>query len=292
MLGVSRRTISRDLESLSVFPIAEVQEGIDVFYELMRGARAPNVRFEAEELVALLLGKRTMLSALDGTPYADAVAAAFTKIELLQRESSRRALARLPDVFQSSFSRPRVHEGLRERLIEAALGRRRVRIDYTTAERQARGERVVEPYFLHLHPHGLHLIAYCLKRQEFLYFSVNAIESMTVLDEVFDPERRSFDLEAFLATVFDGQRGQPVVDVHLRVCEPTASWARDHHYHSSQKIIDVDGGVDIHFRSGAPRAVVARILSLGPDCEVLAPLSIRRAVARQAAAIAQRYTKD
>ena len=145
-----------------------MQEGIDVFYELMRGARAPNVRFEPEELVALLLGKRTMLSTLEGSPYTGAVAAAFSKIELLLRESSRRALAHLPDVFQSSFSRPRVHERLRERLIQAALGRRRVSIEYTTAERQARGERVVEAYFAHLHPHGLHLIAYCLKRQSAL----------------------------------------------------------------------------------------------------------------------------
>ena len=290
-LGVSLKTISRDVVSLSIFPIAEEREGIDVFYALVPGARTPSVRFSAQERVALLLSERTILRALEASPYAEAVAAALAKVDLLHRESAEGALPRPPQVFQSSFLKPTVPADLQQRLHRAALERRLVRLDYFTVERQRSSERVVEPFFLHLHPHGLHLIAYCRDRQDFLYFSVNSVRSAQVLDETFSPEARGFDLDAFLETVFDGRRGQPILDVHLRIADPTAGWARDHFYHSSQEIIDIDGGVELRFRSGAPEAIAARVLSLGPDCEVLAPLSLAQDVARKARDIQGLYDR-
>ena len=97
------------------------------------------------------------------------------------------------------------------------------------------------------------------------------------------------DIAAFLETIFDGRRGLPILDVRLRVREPTASWARERYYHPTQELDDVDGGVEIRFRAGAPGAIVARVLSLGPDCEVVAPASLRRAVAARARELAARY---
>lgn len=287
-LGVSLKTITRDIEALSLFPICEEREGIDVFYQLVHGA-APRVRFEPEEVAALLLSKRTVLGALAGSPYAKAVASAFAKIALIQRDRTERELRRLPEVFQSSFEPPRVRAGLQERLIEAALERRRVWIRYYTAERAAHSERVVEPLFVRLHPHGLDLVAYCLGRGDVLSFNVHCIEALQVLDDRFDAAARAFDLERFLATTFDGRRGEPVIDVCLRVRLPTAAWARNHFYHATQELREIEGGVEIRFRSGAPEAIAARVLSLGPDCEVVAPASLARRVAEKAAAIAARY---
>ena len=50
---VSLKTVARDIDVLSVFPIVETQEGIDVFYELMEGTRAPGLHLAAEEVGAL-----------------------------------------------------------------------------------------------------------------------------------------------------------------------------------------------------------------------------------------------
>lgn len=287
-LGVSLKTITRDIEALSLFPIAEEREGIDVFYQLVHGS-APRVRFEPDEVAALLLSKRTVLGALEGSPYATAVASALAKIELLQRDRTDRERRRLPEVFQSSFDLPPIRADLQERLLGAALARRRVWIRYFTAERGAHSERVVEPFFIRLHPHGLDLAAYCLQRREFLVFHVNRIEALRELDDTFDPAARAFDLDRFLATTFDGRRGGPVLDVCLRVKQPTAAWARDRFYHATQRLRELDDGVEIRFRAGAPEAIAARVLSLGPDCEVVEPESLARLVAQKADAIAARY---
>lgn len=287
-LGVSLKTITRDIEALSLFPIVEERDGIDVFYQLMHGA-APRVRFEPDEVAALLLSKRTVLGALAGSPYAAAVASALAKIELLQRDRTDRELRRLPEVFQSSFDLPRIRADLQERLLASAVGRRRVWIRYFTAERGAHSERVVEPFLVRVHPHGHHLVAYCLKRRDFLSFDIHCIEALQEQDDTFDPAVRAFDLERFLATTFDGRRGTPVIDVCIRVKNPTAVWARDHFYHATQQLRELDDGVEIRFRAGAPGAIAARVLSLGPDCEVVEPEALARLVAQRAAAIAARY---
>ena len=291
-LEVSLKTIARDIGALSLFPIVEEREGIDVFYRLAPGARPPSVRFSAEELGALLLAQTSILSALADSPHAQAVRSAFAKLELLQRDSGFRGRRGLPEVFQSSFETPAGPPEHRDALIEAALARRCVRLRYFTAERDAESERVVDPYHLHLHPHGLHLIAFCHQRREFLYFSVARIRELSTLELGFDPAARPLELDAFLATVFDGRRGLPLLEVTLRVREPSAHWARERFFHRSQEIREVEGGIEIRFCSGAPEAIAARVLGLGPDCEVLAPPSLRRAVAEQAARICQQYAKN
>ncbi len=288
-LGVSLKTITRDVLSLSLFPIAEEREGIDVFYTLIAEARTPQVRLSPEELLALRLSEETLRGALEGSPYAAAVAGALSKIDLFLRETDERALARRPQVFHSSFLKPHQRSDLQEQLHDAALSRRLVRLTYFTAERGTTGERLVEPYVLHLHPRGVHLIAYCRERQDFLYFSLGAIQALDVLGETFDPQAHPFDLQAFLATVFDGRRGTPLLDVHLRIKEPTAHWARDQVYHPSQELTEIEGGIELRFRAGAPEAIAARVLSLGPDCEVLAPPTLAQEVAAKARAIAELY---
>lgn len=80
-----------------------------------------------------------------------------------------------------------------------------------------------------------------------------------------------------------------MIDVCIRVRLPTAAWARDHFYHATQELRELEDGVELRFRSGAPEAIAARILSLGPDCEVVAPEGLARLVAQRAAAIAARY---
>lgn len=175
----------------------------------MRGARTPQVRFDPDEVAALLLARKTLLAALDGSPHARAIGSALAKIELLQEGCSYRGRRGLPDVFQSSFDHAPRHAEFRDVLIEAALARHCVRLRYFTAEREAESERVVEPYHVHHDPHGLHLIAYCLQRRDFLYFSIHRVRAVEVLDLGFDPTTRPLDLDAFLASTFDGRRGPP-----------------------------------------------------------------------------------
>jgi len=288
---VSLKTITRDIDALSIFPIAEEREGIDVYYRLLRGFEAPGIQFSPEEVAALVLGKRTVLNALENSPYEEAFASALAKVELLQKDNAYRKVKALPQVFQSSFFKPQVQNDFQEQLLTAAIEHRVVWLKYFTVERQAISEREVEPFFLHQHPHGFHLIGYCLKREDFLQFGINHIQEIKVLEKTFAPEERAFDLDAFLRTVFDGHRSLPILDVRLHIKYPTAHWARERFYHHSQQIKEVEEGIELHFRSGGSEAIVSRILSLGPDCEVLSPPELQKRVAEKSKEISMLYEK-
>ncbi|MEL6180277.1 MAG: WYL domain-containing protein, partial [Myxococcota bacterium] len=102
--------------------------------------------------------------------------------------------------------------------------------------------------------------------------------------------QRGFELEQHLAEGFDGVRSLPIMDVTLQIRNPTALWARDQFFHPTQTIDDIDGGIEIRFRSGGSEAIIARVLSLGRDCTVIAPDELRTRVADEAQAIANHYT--
>lgn len=193
-------------------------------------------------------------------------------------------------MYQTVFATPDIRVDHQELLLDAAMAHRRVWMRYFTAVRQTSSERVVEPFVLHMHPHGLHLIAYCLNRQAFVNFNVNLIEEVRVLDETFAPADRSFDRAAFLEVGFDGHYSLPVVDVHLLIRPPTAHWARDRFFHPTQTVVDrPDGCVEVRFISGGQEAIAARVLGLGEDCQVIEPESLRQMVTQRAEALLARY---
>lgn len=289
---VCRRTIARDITALSMFPIREEHDGSEVYYELLKGAKLPQVELLPEQVAALLIAKSTILEALEGSPYREQVVRTISQLESLQRDASGRRQRAEPPVFFSSFDKPTAPPKLQARLIDAAVRRKLVYMRYYTVEHNCEQDRTVEPFLVHLHPNGVHLIAYCRHREAFLYFDLGCIRSLTVLEVGFDPAARGFDLKAFLDTTFAGRRGLPVIDVHLRIRNPTALSARHQFFHRSQTITEFPGGIELRFRAGAPAAVAARVLSLGPDCEVLEPASLRDAVAKKACEISMLYIKS
>lgn len=288
---VSLKTITRDIDALSLFPIVEEREGIDIFYSLFRNAHLPTLSFQNEEIAALLMGKKTALSALEGSPYQEAFASALTKVELFQKEYTYRQRKELPEVFFSSFPKPSIRNHFQELLTQAAIERRMVWMRYFTASRQEISEREIEPYILHLHPLGFSLIAYCLFRKAFLHFNVNLIQDAHLLDKTFDAEIRAFDLKEFLSSGFDGHRSAPILDVCLFIKNPTASWAKDHFFHPTQRIEEEKEGIRVSFRAGGSEAIVSRVLGLGEDCEVLSPPLLRNKVQEKVQRIIDLYEK-
>ncbi len=293
LFDVSLKTITRDIDTLSQFPIVEEREGIDVFYHCLPTHRPPHISLSASEVAAIVLGRRCLIDALEGSPFKEALESALDKVARLQTDDTFRRLHGLGRVYQTDFYNPDVRVDHQDALLEAALSRKRVWVRYFSAARQELGERVIEPFFLHVHPYGLHVIAYCTMREDFVNLNVNLIEALRVLDETFEPEARGFDRVQFLESGFDGHYEPPVMDVCLRIDAPTSRWARDRFFHPTQRVTEVaDGVVEVRFRAGGGDAIVARVLSLGSDCEVVEPAYLRDRVRERARQIIERYTPE
>lgn len=291
--SVSLKTITRDIDTLSLFPIIEEHEGIDVFYSLVEGSRTPGIWFNAEEVTALIFAKDMVLDTLDRTPYKASFETLLEKIERVQKGHSFRMSRKFPEVFQVFPSSRRNHRTLDsdlfQHVLDAALDMKCIRIQYFTVYRQTLTERVVEPFVVYQSPQGLRLIAYCRMRQKVLFFSMNQIREVVRLKDSFDLEARRFDLDTFLRESFDDMHSEPIVDVKLHIRFPTAHRMRSRNLHPTQVIRDVEDGIEISFRSGGLPAIAVRVMGIGVDCTVLEPPELRERVRKRAQAILQAH---
>src|SRR5947209_4916431 len=146
--GVSRRTVHRDMDTLSALGIPVYAErGRGGGFRLLPGYFLPPIMFAEEEAISLVLGL-TLLGSLRAAPYAAALEAAERKLLAAVPERLRATLAaarqiigfeRVPDdvfhpepqnpVLPSTAAAPDEQE-IVSAFLRAILERRRVRLEY------------------------------------------------------------------------------------------------------------------------------------------------------------------
>jgi predicted DNA-binding transcriptional regulator YafY len=294
IFGVNPKTIRRDIDALSLtHPIVDMREGREVFYSFSGGRKFEPPQFTPGELATLLLAQESIdatgLTAL-GSPFARYGRSLLAKVRTSLPPSLRDKLDALAAVFGSAsvpakdFS---THATTVERLTQAAVDGRRVRIRYYTLATDRITERTVEPYSLYFDPDGatLKLIAYDFHRAKIRPFAIDHIRSLRETDEKFE-RPPDFDLHSYLsANCFNGIHGDPLT-VTLRARGVTARVFSERRFHESQRTVErtprtarQPETVTIELRVASGRGLSRFVLGWGPDVEVLSPPKLRQEIA-------------
>jgi predicted DNA-binding transcriptional regulator YafY len=292
--SVNPKTIRRDMDALSfTHPIVDVREGREVFYRFRDEYKFKPPQLTPGELATLLLAQESIaatgLTAL-GSPFARYGRSLLAKVKSSLPPSLRDKLDALAVVFGSASVAAKdfsTHAATIERLTQAAVEGRRVRIRYYTLATDQTTERTVEPYSLYFDPDGatLKLIAYDFHRERIRPFAVDHIRSLRETDEKFE-RPPDFDLHEFLsANCFNGIHGDPLT-VTLRACGVTARVFSERRFHESQRTVGRtprtarrSETITIELRVASGRGLSRFILSWGPNVEVLSPPGLRREIA-------------
>ena len=192
--GVSDRTIRRDFEALTQagFPIETTKrDGKTAFAlnrDVFKGVAAAG--FSLSELCALHLS-RTVLTAVAGGPFRESLASAFDKLYDALPPPMWKFIESLPDALgaKEHATRPRGAASAKsvDALMQAILGRRRVRMRYHSFSSQQVKDYIVEPYRLAYAQGGLYLQAFVPDYSEMRTFAVQRIEQAVALEESFNP---------------------------------------------------------------------------------------------------------
>jgi predicted DNA-binding transcriptional regulator YafY len=159
--------------------------------------------------------------------------------------------------------------------------RRRVRIHYHTASRNAHEWRTVDPHHLHNSGGDWYLIAWDHKRRAIRTFHLGRIEEHQVLEEHF--ARHKFDAQKWLRETFAAEETTREENVAVRFDAAQAIYIRERVYHPSQQIEEQeDGELILRFHTSGLGAVKRWVMQFGSHAEVLAPESLRREVAEEA----------
>jgi len=274
--GVSERTIRRDFEALTQagFPIETAKrDGKTVFQlnrEVFRGVAAAG--FSLSELCALHLS-RTVLSAVAGNPFKDSLASAFDKLYDALPPSMWKFIESLPDALgaKEHASRPRGAGSAKaiDSLMQAILGRRRVRMRYHSFSSQQIKDYIVEPYRLAYAQGGLYLQAFVPEYSEMRTFATQRIESAVGLEDSFSPvESSPGDVFADSLGAFSGTPERVVIEFTAA----EAPYVREREFHASQVIDELSGGrILLTMNVVIDWELQAWVMGFGPAAKVIQP---------------------
>ncbi len=195
-LGVSERTVYRDIQALSISGVPiEGEAGIG--YRLRADFDVPPLMFSGIEVEALVAGLR-MLKAWGGGALAAAADPALEKL-VAALPPTRRLSAQQSRVFAPVYMHDsKVREAFD--VVHTAMGAQRLlRLDYCDAQ-QRLTERVVQPLGLFFWGNVWLLAAWCTAREDYRSFRLDRCRAIRMLEDHFHetPDR---SLNGFLKAV-------------------------------------------------------------------------------------------
>ncbi len=182
-----------------------------------------------------------------------------------------------------------VPEHLFQDVLGALISRQRLHISYHGRRRDEVSERDVSPLRLTQYRNSWYLDAWCHTAQGLRSFALERIREQQVLDEV----AREVEPDV-LAAHFDQSygifSGPARHTAKLRFSPEMSRWVAEEQWHPDQSgAFDQEGAWTLEVPFSDPRELVMDILRYGPEVEVLAPGSLREAVANSARLTADMY---
>jgi predicted DNA-binding transcriptional regulator YafY len=171
------------------------------------------------------------------------------------------------------------------------LGRSRLKLTYWNRSKDETTEREVSPQRLVHYRNNWYLDGWCHLRNDIRSFALDAMRDVSMVagkvKDVPDAE-----LDAVLASGYGIFSGKKVEWAKLRFTPETARYVSLEEWHPKQKAsLEKDGSYVVEVPFSAEKELMMDILKFGPDVEVLAPESLRQAVAARARAAVGRYEK-
>ncbi|MGO4302897.1 helix-turn-helix transcriptional regulator [Cupriavidus sp. RAF12] len=201
-LGVSERTVYRDIQALSLSGVpVEGEAGIG--YRLRPDYDVPPLMFTALEVEAMVAGLR-LLKAWGGGALAAAADPALEKL-MAALPPHRRVAAQQSRIFAPEYvNQPAVRDAFDT--VHSAIGAQRLlQIDYSDAQ-QRTTVRVVQPLGLFFWGNVWLLAAWCTTRSDYRSFRLDRCRAIEMLEDHFHetPDR---SLNGFLRAVQSGTQG-------------------------------------------------------------------------------------
>ena len=294
-MEVSRATFKRDLDYMKDrlhAPIVYDRHHEAYRYDESIADRElwqlPGLWFSAEELRALLTMDR-LLGDLQPGILSELIGPIRRRLKQLLEsgEHSAEDVARRIRIL--AIGSRKVEPAHFRTISTALLSRRRLRIRHARRQDGEVLEREISPQRLVHYRDNWYLDAWCHKRQALRTFGVDAIESAVVSDKPTRdvPEET---LDRHFASGYGIFAGADTQEAVLLFTAERARWVSTEIWHPKQDgKLQLDGSYVLKFPYSQEPELVMDVLRYGAGVEVLAPASLRQAVATQLRAAAKRY---
>jgi proteasome accessory factor B len=293
LVGVSRRTIFRDLELLTQAGIRYEFDHATRRYSAERTTLLPPISLTPAEALGLMLVTRNMLGqefALDEA----VTASAALKIEGMLPPAMQDYCGPLLD-----FIEIRPEPGADAKSIAGALSnlqtalteRTKVRVHYDCPTEKREIDLILHPYRLVHIDRAWHLIAFAEGTNDVRTYKLARILQLEALADSYriDP---GFNLDDYFGNAWLKDRGERRHHVKIRF-EPTVAAAVDEiTWHKTQRTtFEEDGSLTFEVDVDGIEEIAWWILGYGDEAEVLAPPELRELLCRHARRMCAYYNR-
>ena len=299
-LGLTKlheRTVRRDVDALNGagFSIeSEIVERGKVYKLNQSSAGVHEVGISSSEMIALSIG-RDLLYPLVGTQYWRGIETFWNKVQETVPDGVYDHYTRYRKaihVFGSPSKSYAEHEGMLKTINRAIVEHRIVEIEYEPTGKPVSTRRI-EPYGVAVYQSSIYVIAAKPDTGDVAdrlrNWKLDRFHSAVALDEYFKPDTE-IDLSEYLGKSIGIFSGDDATMVKIQLGRRAAAWVREDPWHPEQKLeASDDGGALLTVPASHPREVLPKVLSLGADAEVIAPISFREAVADAVSQMSAHY---
>jgi proteasome accessory factor C len=283
-LACSRATVKRLIEEMRIYlnaPIVYDRKYNGYRYDPSEGEmyELPGLWFNASELQALLTVQQLLEGVQPGLLDGHLQPLRRRIDELLShQQGAGEPISRRIRLLRTA-ARP---AGPHFTLLAGALGaRRRLRLDYYNRARDSSDKREVSPQRLTHYRDNWYLDAWCHLRQGLRTFALDAIREAVQLEQPAQ-EVDEATLEHHFAAAYGIFSGQAQALAVLLFSPERARWVSTEIWHPRQQSRWLeDGRYELTLPYGHPVELVMDLLKYGPDVEVVAPPSLRAAMAER-----------
>ena len=293
-LGVSRATLKRDLEYMRDrfnAPIEYDREANGYRFGRPRsGPRygLPGLWFSPAEIQALLTMQHLLANLQPGLlePHVKPLLARLRAIVASGDHAWEEVEKRIRILQPGRRESKAAHFGI---VATALLRRSRLRIRHYNRIEDRETERKISPQRLVHYRDNWYVDARCHLRDGLRSFAVDAIR------DAAPAERRAkeitkAELDEYLKSGYGIFTGRDVQWASLRFSPLAARWVAAQSWHSRQRArIDKDGSYVLELPYSGDRELVMDVLRYGAEVELLGPPALRKRVAQQLRAAAERY---
>lgn len=295
-LEVSVATFKRDIEYLRErlnvpIPWDRERRGYRLYDPDPKNLRheLPGLWFNSSEIHALLAFHHLLDHLQPGllTPHIKPLQERIRKL-LKKDDHSFEEIARRIRVLPMAARR--IESPCFQSIAHALLARRRLRLVHYHRARNEETEREVSPQRLVHYRDNCYLDAWDHGKEALRTFAVDSVRRAALLDtKARNVPDKTLDAELGNGYgIFAGRKTQTAV---LRFTPERARWIASEQWHPRQKGYGKNGAYILEVPYADDRELLMDILKYGPDVEVIAPASLRRAVTERLRLAAQHYNE-
>lgn len=277
--GVHVRTIYRDMKILETAGIPYFHDASTGGYRVRRDFFMPPVELTLDESLALIALTQS-IDDIEQVPLTKPAFRAIAKIRSQLPRAVRKELDAIEPHLEVKLAATGPTDGINDvyEIIRRAIATRRtLRCGYDSVERSLNGEAdnderfLFEPYVLFFSQRAWYAVGQHHGRGEVRCLKLNRFAHLEPTSRPYEIPR-NFELDDHLGDAWRMIRGEPVYDVRLWFDPRFAETIADTAWHRTQVIEwHDDGSITFRCRVAGLEEIVWWVLSMGPNCRVLAP---------------------